>query len=187
MAASQATQARYGRRAGWLRHHVAWTLDRLGAFAPLRRVRWDDVERLVFICRGNVCRSAYADARARLAGLRSASFGFAARDGDCANPVALARAAARGVDLSAHRATSASAAHLNPGDLLIPMERAQLRSLALVAPSYPATLLGLWARPPRPHLEDPYGLSPAYFDTCFEIVDSAVEEIAKFAARAHTR
>src|SRR6266540_1650137 len=82
MAASQAIQARYGRRAGWLRHHVAWTLDRLGAFAPLRRIRWDDVERLVFICRGNVCRSAYADARARLAGLRSASFGLAARDGD---------------------------------------------------------------------------------------------------------
>ena len=187
MAASQALQARYGRRAGWLRHYAARTLDRLGAFAPLRRVRWNDVERLVFICHGNVCRSAYADARARLAGLRSASFGLAARDGDGANPVALARAAARGVDLSAHRATSASAAHVRPGDLLVLMEPAHLRRLALVEPSYPATLLGLWATPPRPHLEDPYGLSPTYFDTCFEIVDSAIEEIANLATRARTR
>jgi protein-tyrosine phosphatase len=185
--ASQAIQARYGRRAGWLRHHLARTLDRLGAFAPLRRVPWNDVERLVFVCQGNICRSAYAEGRARLAGLCSASFGLAARDGDRANPVALARAAARGVDLSGHRATSASATQLAPGDLLVAMEPAQLRSLALVAPSRPATLLGLWSRPRRPHLEDPYGLSPTYFDTCFEIVDSAVEELSRLATRARRR
>src|SRR5207237_1259532 len=65
MAASQAIQARYGRRAGWLRYHMARTLDSVGAFAPLRRVAWNDVERLVFVCQGNICRSAYADARGR--------------------------------------------------------------------------------------------------------------------------
>jgi len=133
MAASQAIQARYGRRAGWLRYHMARTLDSVGAFAPLRRVAWNDVERLVFVCQGNICRSAYADARARLAGLRSVSFGLSARDGDCANSVALARAAARGVDLSAHRATSASAAPMRAGDLRIAMEPAQIRRLARLA------------------------------------------------------
>ncbi len=185
MAASQAIQAQYGRRAGWLRHHLARALDRLGAFEPLRRVRWNDVERLVFICQGNICRSAYADARARLAGLASASFGLAARDGDRANPAAVERAAARGVDLSAHRAASASAALLRPGDLVVAMEPVQLRGLASIAPSAPATLLGLWARPPRPHLEDPYGLSLAYFDTCFDVIDGAVAEFARLAPRAH--
>jgi protein-tyrosine phosphatase len=147
-------------------------------------VRWDEVERLVFVCHGNVCRSAYADARARGAGLRTASFGLRARDGDPANRLALERAAGRGVDLSGHRARSAAAAELGRGDLLVAMEPAQVRELARVAPSHPATLLGLWARPPRPHLEDPYGLSPAYFDTCFEVVDSAVDELARRAGRA---
>jgi len=187
MAASQAIQARYGRRAGWLRSHVARTLDFLGAFAPLRRVPWNDVERLVFVCQGNICRSAYADARARLAALRSVSFGLSARDGDCANSVALARAAARGVDLSSHRATSASAAAIRAGDLIIAMEPAQLRRLARLATAAPTTLLGLWATPPRPHLEDPYSLSTAYFDTCFDIIDSAVERIAHLASRARAR
>jgi len=182
MAASQTIQARYGRRVGWVRHHAARTLDRLGAFARLRSVRWDDVERLVFVCQGNICRSAYADARARLAGLRSASFGLSARDGDCANAVAHARAAVRGVDLSAHRATSASAALVRGGDLLIAMEAGQLRPLAQVATA-PTTLLGLWATPPRPHLEDPYGLSLEYFDTCFDVIDSAVEHIARLTSR----
>ncbi len=184
MAASQAIQARYGRRAGWLRHQAARTLDRLGAFARLRAVAWDEVERLVFVCQGNVCRSAYAEARARRLGLRAASFGLAARDGDSANGVAAARAAMRGVELAAHRATSAPAARLAPGDLLVAMEPAHLRALALVVPDRPATLLGLWATPPRPHLEDPYGLSPAYFDTGVDGVDSALEEIARRASRA---
>jgi protein-tyrosine phosphatase len=182
MAASQAIQARYGRRMGCVRYHVARTLDRVGMFKALRRIRWDHVERLVFVCHGNICRSAYADARARLAGLRSASFGLAARDGDCANAVAHARAAARGVDLSAHRATSASGALIRAGDLLIAMEPGHLRPLAQVATA-PTTLLGLWATPPRPHLEDPYGLSLEYFDTCFDVIDSAVEHIGRLTSR----
>jgi protein-tyrosine phosphatase len=187
MVTRQAIEARYGRRAGWLRHEVARTLDRLGAFARLRRVAWDEVERLVFVCHGNVCRSAYADVGARRLGLRSAAFGLAARDGDRANAVAAERAAARGLDLASHRATSAAAVRLEPGDLLVAMEPAQLRGVARVAPDRPVTLLGLWATPPRPHLEDPYGLAPAYFDTCFDVVDSALEELARRARRARAR
>jgi protein-tyrosine phosphatase len=187
MAAGRAIQAEYGRRAGWLRHHLARTLDRLGTFAPLRRLSWDEVDRLVFVCHGNVCRSAYAAARARHLGLQSASFGLAARDGDPANAVAAERAAARAVDLASHRATSAAAARLRPGDLLVAMEPAQLRGIRLVAPDAPVTLLGLWSTPPRPHLEDPYGLSPTYFDTCFDVVDSALEELARRARRARER
>src|SRR4051812_36705278 len=76
MPASEEIQARYGRRAGWVRHHLARTLDRFGAFFPLRRIPWTEVERLVFVCQGNICRSAYADALARRAGLRSVSFGL---------------------------------------------------------------------------------------------------------------
>ena len=143
-----------------------------------------EVERLVFVCHGNVCRSAYTEARARRLGLRSASFGLAARDGDRANPVAAERAAARGVDLAAHRATSAPAARLAPGDLLVAIEPAHLRGLALRALGRRGPLRGLWATPARPHLEDPYGLSPAYFDTCFDVVDSALEAIARRAPRA---
>src|SRR5207237_1259531 len=73
------------------------------------------------------------------------------------------------------------------GDLRIAMEPAQIRRLARLATAAPTTLLGLWATPPWPHLEDPYGLSPAYFDTCFDIIDSAVERIARLAPRARAQ
>lgn len=174
----ESLHARYGRRAGWLRHHLAATLNRLGAFEPLTRIRWHDVRRLVFVCQGNICRSAYAEARAKALGLRAASFGLGAHEGDRANPTALARAAARGVDLLPHRASSLSPAL--PGDLLVAMEPAQVARLAKRTTA-PLTLLGLWAAPARPHLEDPYGLSEAYFDTCFEVIDAAIVRIARLA------
>jgi protein-tyrosine phosphatase len=45
----------------------------------------------------------------------------------------------------------------------------------------------LWASPERPHLEDPYGLSDAYFDTCFDVIDSALFRIALLAPGARAR
>jgi protein-tyrosine phosphatase len=178
-------QARYGRRAGWLRHHVARALWHLGAYAPVRPVDWQKVQRLVFVCSGNICRSAYAEAGARKAGLRSISCGLAARDGDPANPAVVRRAALRDVDLSAHRARRFAPGILEPGDLLLPLEPAHLRALAGLTVPASITLLGVWAMPPRPHIEDPYGLCDAYVDTCLDVIDSAIARLSALARGAH--
>jgi protein-tyrosine phosphatase len=181
----------YGRRAGLLRHGFARSLELLGAYEDARAVRWAEVRRLVFVCQGNICRSAYAAAKAQALGLAAASCGLAARKRDSADRRAVARAAARGIDLRAHRATSADTFVVADGDLLLAMEPRQLRSLGAVgrcscspARLAQSTLLGLWSSPPRPHLEDPYGLSPAYFDTCFATIDSALQTIAPLARGA---
>lgn len=176
-------QARFGRRAGWVRHQLAVALDLCGAFDQAHRVDFSAARRLVFVCQGNICRSAYAQARAELLGLRAASFGLDARAGDPAHPLAAQRAALRGVDLSRHRATPADPRLFGPGDLLLAMEPAHLARLTRFD-FQPVTLLGLWATPPRPHLEDPYGLCPEYFDTCFDLIDSALAHIAQRARRA---
>jgi hypothetical protein len=39
------------------------------------------------------------------------------------------------------------------------------------------TLLGLWHSRPRPHIEDPYGLGEDYFETCFDIIDDAIQQV----------
>lgn len=177
-------QTRYGRRKGFVRHHVARVLDALGANRAQRDIEWSRVRRLIFVCQGNICRSAYAEASARRLGLRAASFGLDAGEGAPANPTAIDRAARRGIDLTPHRARRASASLVGDGDLLVAMESGQVASLARLTPAK-ATLLGLWATPPRPHLEDPYGLSPLYFETCFDVIDSAMAQIAKLARDAH--
>jgi protein-tyrosine phosphatase len=50
-------------------------------------------------------------------------------------------------------------------------------------PRAQVTLLGLWCSTPRPVLADPYGLSDAYFDTCFGCIDEAVETLVRTVER----
>jgi protein-tyrosine phosphatase len=173
---------RYGTWRGAALLGLSW-LDRArGGFRAERTISWGEVRRLVFVCRGNICRSAYAEARARELGLRSASFGLKTSTGGPANEVAMRVAATRHVELSRHRTTDVGDFRLEDGDLLLAMEPRHLnwlrQSFAGSAVSPQVSLLGLWSRPRRPHLHDPHGLSTAYFATCFDFIDSAIETIA---------
>ncbi len=137
------------------------------------------VQRLVFVCHGNICRSAFADVLARRRGLNAISFGLSTSTGLGAHGPALAAAAVMGVDLAVHRTSRAEDYVPQPGDLLLAMEARQLRRLKL-CPRFdglPRTLLGYYARPCTPHLHDPYGLDEAYMATCFGRIASAVTNL----------
>ena len=63
------------------------------------------------------------------------------------------------------------------GDLLAAMEVGQLDGIVERFGDdsrFQVTLTGLWSHPRRPHLHDPLNLCPAYFETCFGIIDSAI-------------
>ncbi len=148
--------------------------------AALHRPADSKVGRIVFVCQGNICRSAFADVRARQLGLPTTSFGLATRSGFPADPAAQRAAAALGVDISDHRTTARADFAARPGDLLLAMETRQLRQIAADGDlaRVPRDLLGSWATPPVPHLHDPYHLSDAYFLTCFARIESAVVALA---------
>lgn len=134
------------------------------------------VKRLVFVCHGNICRSAFADVIARKAGLASASFGLSAESGKPAHGPAIAAAARLGHDLGDHRATDLSDYVPREGDLLLAMETRQLRRIAGDAriAHLPRSLLGLHTWPRVPHLHDPYSLSDAYMDRCLARIETAI-------------
>jgi protein-tyrosine phosphatase len=139
----------------------------------------DSVRRLVFVCHGNICRSAFADVVAREAGMRVASFGLSTDAGKGAHPPAMAAAAELGFDLSAHRTMRAGDFVAEPGDFLLAMETRQLRRLAgdPRLADVPRSLLGLYAAPAVPHLHDPYELDPTYMMTCLKRIESAVANL----------
>jgi protein-tyrosine phosphatase len=141
----------------------------------------DKTRRLVFVCHGNICRSAFADVVARRAGLRVASFGLSTDAGKGAHPPAVEAAAALGFDLSAHRTTRAQDFVPEDGDFLLAVETRQLRRLSAdpTLNSLPRSLLGLYAAPSFPHLHDPYELDPAYMPVCLRRIESAVANLAK--------
>jgi protein-tyrosine phosphatase len=174
-------RARFGSYRGLVRLLLATFENGIGGYRRLKRISWDRVERVVFVCHGNICRSPYAERRAATYGLPTASFGLSAETGAPADPSALSAAARRGVELAEHRACAAEDFEFHSGDLLIVMEPRQAHAMSRCLPTVPCqlTLLGLWSRPRRPHIHDPHRLCEAYWEQCFDVIDSAVRGIAE--------
>lgn len=169
-------RARFGTYHGLILLLLAQVEDSTGSYRGFKRIHWGRVKRVVFVCRGNICRSPYAERRAAIYGLPTASFGLCARTGASADPSASEIAARRGIELANHRACAASDFEFANDDLLVHMEPRQARAMLRRLPALPCqmTLLGLWSRPRRPHIQDPHRLSEAYWERCFDVIDSAV-------------
>lgn len=135
--------------------------------------------RLVFVCLGNINRSAFAEGVATSCGLISTSIGLSTSTGNPAFHMAIDTAHHFGIDLEAHRATDLTDYEYRPGDLLLAMEIHHARRLASRGiPQQAIALLGHWATPHRIHIHDPHTLSSAYFRTCFSLIHSAIRELA---------
>ena len=153
-------------------------------FAPGLRpneVDFRRVRRLVFVCKGNLCRSAYAHALAVDHGLPVVSCGLEAGLGEPADPDAQRVAAARGVQLQWHRTSNWTDTALGKDDLVLAMEPWHLNRLGRRAfgAGSQVGLLGLWSTPPRRTIPDPYGLADASFEACFDLIDAAVDRLAR--------
>ena len=171
--------ARFGTFRGLVRLALSYPQLALGQSATLRPDP-AEVRRLVFVCQGNICRSAFADVVAGKAGARTASFGLSTTTGRPAHDPAIAAAQALGHDLSTHKALDRTDYQPQPGDLLLAMEVRQLGRLAADPRlrDVPRALLGRWTWPMMPHLHDPYGLDDRYMARCLGRIDRAVARLA---------
>ncbi|MBT2243665.1 phosphotyrosine protein phosphatase [Sphingobium sp. BHU LFT2] len=172
--------ARFGTFRGLVRLALSYPQLALGQSATLRPDP-AEVRRLVFVCQGNICRSAFADVVAGKAGARTASFGLSTTTGRPAHDPAIAAAQALGHDLSAHKALDRTDYQPQPGDLLLAMEVRQLHRLAADPrlSHLPRQLLGTWTQPMMPHLHDPYGLDDRYMAYCLQRIEQAVTALIR--------
>lgn len=153
----------------------SWVSGQLGVWADADTGAFD---RLVFVCLGNINRSAYAAVVARSLGEHCVSIGLATTTGAPAYAVAVDQARRHGYDLSAHAATDFADYQRKPGDLLLVMEVQHAhRLLALGVPRESIRMLGLWSAPRRIHIHDPHLCDERYFATCFTVVESAVRRL----------
>jgi len=172
------TQTNYGTHRGLVRLALAQTEYIAGITDGFCRCDPAQIERLVFVCLGNINRSCFAEYVARGQGTRAASFGLSTTTGAPAYPTALSTAKRRGISLDNHVATDRKDYVFKQGDWLFAMEPRHVRQL--VAMGYPAdriSLLGYWATPMRLHIHDPHSLTDDYFRTCFAILETAVENL----------
>ena len=170
---------KYGGKRGYLEHLRARALYSLGAFGHTRRFDWVTVQRLVFVCKGNICRSPYAAEKARELGVPAISFGLEAKEGAPAEAAAIRNAARRGVDLSQHRSSPYDDRRVQATDLVVVFEPQQLGEVRrrFGGRRLIVTLLGIWSKPCTPYIHDPYGWSDDSFERCYAAIDSHVLEI----------
>jgi protein-tyrosine phosphatase len=149
----------------------------LGAGARYRSFDPAVIRRLVFVCRGNICRSPFAQAVAESLGVDSTSFGIDAQDGAMPPGVAVRIAREHGFDVSRHRAAHAAKVETLLSDLIVAFEPAHLAALPAACVGH-RTLLGVWSPRPTLYIHDPHGAPPEHFDRCFRTIEMAVEALA---------
>jgi protein-tyrosine phosphatase len=151
----------------------------VGGFGRTRAIEAGRVQRLVFICSGNICRSPYADWKIRGAGLEVASCGTSTVDGSPANESARRIARERGIDLAQHASLRVESLAFQAGDLAVALEP---RHLEVVEPltlraGAQATLLGMWCEPRLPFIPDPFARSDACFRHVFDLIDDGLKRL----------
>jgi len=151
-----------------------------GKYDRYKDIDWRSVDRLVFVCKGNICRSAYAEAVARATGVEAISCGLNTIENASANQNAMRVAKKRGVELDDHKTQPVMYLILKKTDLLVAMEpwQAEFFDRNLYR-DHQCTLLGLWSRPISPHIQDPYGAEGGYFEQCFSYIQESVNELVK--------
>jgi protein-tyrosine phosphatase len=171
---------RYGSRRGYICTVWHKILYQLGFYDAYKKVDWASVDRIVFICKGNICRSAFAEEVARSLGIEAISCGLHTIGGAPANKDAVLVAGQLGLGLEDHRSKPIMYIPLRKTDLLVAMEPWHCEFLNKhLSRQHQCTLLGLWTSPVLPHISDPYNASTEYFEKCFIYIQNAVNEIDK--------
>lgn len=153
----------------------------VGRYEVLRNINMDHVERFVFVCRGNVCRSPYAEAVAKSLGFQAISCGVSVTTSAPAETMAVRAAFLRGRDISRHLSRSIFDVSLTKTDCLVVMDPSQLpvaQKLAIAARCQ-VTLIGLWLNPCKVEIFDPYGSTLFNFNKCFTEIDDSMINLVR--------
>ena len=141
-------------------------------------VNVSDVQRLIFVCKGNICRSALAEAVAVSHRFPSRSFGLKTTPGKGPDPRMLAAASEIGIDFTDHRTERFSSYVPDRNDLVLCFEEKQLISITdELENEARVTLLGNWISPRRLDILDPYGGSPAFYLKTARLIQQCVTNL----------
>ena len=156
----------------------------------------DDPKSILFICKGNICRSPYAEyASPRLLmaspwqGMRLSSAGLIVPVSEKSPAEAVATAKELGVDMHSHMSRPVTLELVQEYDIILAMEAWQVQKMKKQYPKYLRKffLLPLFdpARPPRAeaisqyNIEDPYGKSADCFYASFRRIERCIENLVQ--------
>ena len=159
----------------------------LGLYNEYKQIDTERINRLIFVCRGNVCRSPYAEVAAKKIGILSSSCGVDVTRSSLVENMALEAAFLRGKDLSRHLSRSIYDLHLEKSDCLVVFDPSHLPSAKKVAERVGCqiTLISLWRNIPAFEIADPYGKSLQAFSACYDEIDEALGRLVTLLSNLH--
>jgi protein-tyrosine-phosphatase/predicted ATP-grasp superfamily ATP-dependent carboligase len=149
--------------------------------------------RVLFVCLGNICRSPYAEQRARALALASGasvefqSAGTLPRGRRPSPDQAIAAAARRGIDLRPHRSLHADLSQMDDNDVVVYFDRAIRQAILDRYPDHGHKLVhvgDLAPEVPAQDVLDPHGRTDAIFDATYAAIDRSMMAWPLLVARA---
>lgn len=135
-------------------------------------------QRVVFVCKGNICRSALAHQYLiSLGKTDTVSFGLDTHTGKPANERMLKASMKRNISLTSHKTTAIDGYNYRQGDILLCMEPYQCKEAKQFFPDATVSLLGLCLSSKRIYLHDPYAACQEYVETCTDIIILATQNL----------
>ena len=141
---------------------------------------------IVFVCKGNVCRSAFAEQRFKKivenSDILVDSCGVDVDQGDFSPGDAVTVAAEFSCLMAGRQAKGLAESDMRGADLILPMEYWQYKRLVQFYPEKKENILLLRCIAPFPYflfcnIPDPYGWGKAEFRKAFWLIDKALEKI----------
>lgn len=146
------------------------------------------VRSILFVCKGNVCRSplaaAYLDARLKDKGcqIEVRSAGLETTAGKEADPLALAVARQNNLALQAHMTTPLTQDLVARADLILVMEFVHSSTLLQKHPDARGKVfqLGYFNRGLLTEIADPFGGTRTDFDICYDVIRRSCDNLVKY-------
>lgn len=156
------------------------------AFRNKLKNRTEKISRLIFVCSGNICRSPFADYRARqlIQNVEICSAGFHAEADGPADPMAIEISKAYGVDLSPHKTTRFSSYEILPTDLVLVMDSYHLSYIEKNRPDLvgQVVLLASFCQSKEfpIMIGDPWSQGKISFNFCYRQIEDALSGLVKY-------
>ena len=176
--------SKFGSKKGFLRYLRDALSYRVGSFRQY--TQWETPpERLVFVCQGNICRSALAEWVFKShSAIEAISLGLNTHSGKGANPRLLKIANERKkIDLSSHQTTSVEDYVPKSGDAFVCMEASHIKQMESLGYTGPFLLLGSFGQKKTYRINDPYSANDTYMAKTVDDIVYHTVELAKSLKR----
>lgn len=147
------------------------------------------ISSIIFVCKGNVCRSAFAELRLRYLldskSVQVDSCGIDVDQGDYAPVDSVSVATEYSCSLEGRRSKGLSGCDFQSADLICPMEYRQYKRLLQLYPEKKENIVLLRNLAPFPwrlfcNIDDPYGLGIKEFRRVYRLIDRSLLQIRQW-------